>query len=108
MAENNTHHSRNSQSIERKMERGEDGFMDGDQMNKQKVGTHTPGTHQRSETVREGQKDGDTKQMHENRENPAKDHVPGHMGYTRENLVGVNPETDESDATLGSTKRQSH
>lgn len=53
----------------------------------QKTGTHTPGPHQKSEVAREGSGE----QSHENRANPEKDHTPGHMGYTRENLENVNP-----------------
>lgn len=33
--------------------------------------------------------EGGRKQQHENRVNPEKDHVPGHMGYDRSNLDSV-------------------
>ena len=110
MAEENLgrHNAHNSHSIERKIEKGQDGFDDGEQLKNQTVGTHTPGNHQRSETVRKGQKEGEAPQMHENRDNPEQDHVPGHMGYTRDNLVGVTEKKDNSGATLGSTKNQAH
>lgn len=57
-----------------------------------------------SETARrsdsEGAKERGARQAHENRENPDADHVPGHKGYTRENLNTVNP-------TENTTRRES-
>jgi hypothetical protein len=32
-----------------------------------------------------------TPQKHENRQNPERDHVPGHKGYDRNDLENVNP-----------------
>lgn len=86
MAENKPRLAHNTQMDENRINNGADGYVD-HEVNRQTVGTHTPGTHQRSETAQENSEG--TKQMHENRENPEKDHVPGHMGYTRENLNTV-------------------
>jgi hypothetical protein len=85
MAIENVRESHNSHSQKRREEKGTDGFVDGHARGNPNVGTHTPGQHARSETVREGS-DG---QKHENRQNPERDHVPGHMGYTDEDVEGV-------------------
>lgn len=87
MANDNPRMSHNSQKNQRTIEQGEDGFADDQSAGQPTVGTHTPGNHQRSETVREG----GSEQTHENRANPEKDHVPGHLGYSINDVKGVNP-----------------
>lgn len=58
-----------------------------------------PKHHERSETARENGRGGAGKtQRHENRQEPMKDHVPGHLGYDRSNLVGVTATTGKSRA----------
>jgi hypothetical protein len=99
MAEDKLNQPRASQKNERMIEQGDDGFMDGQTNGSSAVGTHTPGTHQRSETVRANSEEG-TKQTHENRENPLKDHVPGHLGYSMEDVKGVTPASGPNDAEL--------
>lgn len=84
----------NSEKKEKMIEQGDDGFID-QQTGQPTVGTHTPGNHQRSETVRNAEGEA-TQQSHENRENPLKDHVPGHLGYSMNDVKGVNPTSTDN------------
>jgi hypothetical protein len=44
-------------------------------------------------------------QKHENRLNPEKDHVPGHLGYTRANLEGVVSEKPRKETRRVGTRK---
>lgn len=93
MANDKQRMAHNPEKTQNQIDSGSDGMRDDRSNGNPEVGTHTPGKHLRSDTVRhsENQDENGVKQTHENRENPEQDHVPGHMGYSREDVRGINP-----------------
>lgn len=57
----------------------------------EKTDKRTKGGESRSEAAKTNPSEGahGKKQMHEDREHPERDHVPGHMGYDRSNIDTV-------------------